>query len=83
MQAIPIIIPTERRRDCIVQNGKTYCEETDVTGKELGAVLLIVALIAGYTIGALWLAVERDSGLVLVVSLMAPLVIGGLFLYFS
>ena len=57
---VPIVIETQR--DCIVQNGRTYCEKSDATTAEVGAVILGSVVFLVWMFGGIWLAVDRDWG---------------------
>jgi hypothetical protein len=49
-----IPVPVETRRDCIVQNGRTYCEKVDMTNSELGWMLLITLGGLAWFMWAMW-----------------------------
>jgi len=62
---VPIMVPSETRRDCIVVDNHTYCREEQYTPHEIGIVLIIVIILAtwilipieaiiGYDIHARW-----------------------------
>jgi len=51
-QSYPVIVPViiESQRNCIVQEGKTYCEETNITAKQGGWIVLGVVLFLAWTV---------------------------------
>jgi len=41
----PMIVPVQTKVNCIIQDGKQFCEENDITNKELGGAFLSVFLV--------------------------------------
>lgn len=53
-QKYPLIIPVpvETRRNCIVQNDRTYCEQgPDLTHTQIGWVILATIVLVGWGVG--------------------------------
>jgi uncharacterized PurR-regulated membrane protein YhhQ (DUF165 family) len=86
----PIITPViiNNTKECIIQNGVKFCEDQDITNKEIGVVLLstlgfFMYVALAFKVGDM---VEDKYGVealkTLLVLLAAPLLIIGLILYF-
>jgi F0F1-type ATP synthase assembly protein I len=73
---IPVVIP--RKRDCIVVNGKTYCQDEPATKQDVGAMCLVFIAIILYIVTTCWLADKFDNwmGRILITALILPFAIG-------
>jgi hypothetical protein len=82
----PIIVPitNTRTRDCIVQDGQRYCEDTDLTPREVGFIIIGVVVLTAYLGFLMWLNLDKDIPIskVLVLGIALPLLVLSLFLIF-
>ena len=78
MPYVPIIIPVQQQveRDCIVVQGKKYCEDTDITAKQFGGVLLGAVILLVWAIGATSLLLNDKPKLSIAAFLIPPLLLG-------
>ena len=75
VQPVPIIINNTRERECILQDGRKYCETVDATPQEAGFMLLTVLGLVAWIFFAGWLAVERDQGWLALAVVVIPVVV--------
>lgn len=57
---MPIVVETQR--DCIVQNGRTYCEKSDAEASDVGLVILGSVAFVLWMFFGIQQAVEKDWG---------------------
>lgn len=55
-----IIIPMPQERDCILVEGKRFCESKDLSNAEVGFMIVALVLAAAYLIFLIYLHVDRD-----------------------
>lgn len=79
----PIIINQGRREvNCIIESGVRYCEAKDNYRKELGVALLGSTVIIIYLISLCAIGVFFDKEYIIPIGIFAPIILGGLYLFF-
>lgn len=79
----PIIVNQGGREvKCIIESGVKYCETKDNYRKELGAALLGSTIIIFYFISLCAIGVLFDKEYIIPIGIFAPIVLGGLYLFF-
>lgn len=83
MIVAPIIMPihTTHIRDCIVQDGVRYCEQSNMTQKDIGVVCLVAFLALVWMFFWIWIS-ERSIFVALGGAVGLPLLLGSLYLIF-
>lgn len=81
MTSTTVIVMPPQQRNCIIQEGKTYCEDKDMTKNEFGGacIILLIAIIwfgVWFKLGEVF-----DSVWFMAASLIIPLIIGSLLLF--
>ena len=78
---IPIIIPVpQRAKNCIVVNNKTYCEDHDLSNRELGFFILGTLIAVGWFVLAIHIGDKLDNFWITTAMVVGPLVLLGLYL---
>lgn len=55
---IQILIPIEHQTNCIMQNGKIYCEQNGMSAREAGMGFFLILALCGYMV---WAAVKTEN----------------------
>jgi hypothetical protein len=80
MQQI-IVIPHQTQRDCIVVEGKKYCQDENLTPNEFGSMLLFFGFATSYIILLFWLADKLDDMRIVVGGFVTPLFLFGVYFW--
>lgn len=75
MTPVPVVVPVNNVRNCIVQDGIRYCENKDVSPNEFGVALLFTVGILLWVMLWFWIGSKLESKFD--VSFPAVLFIGG------
>jgi hypothetical protein len=74
---MPIVTPIHHTKECIVVQGKKYCEDQDISLKDGGIILLATAFLIAYIISICYV-LDNDHPLIAFLMVFGPLVVGGI-----
>lgn len=80
MSYVPMPIIIENTKECMMVDGKRFCEDFDVSPKEIGFVLIFIGLFFLWAIFLVWLSNKFDNDLILIFGIIGSIFAGGFWL---
>lgn len=80
---IIIPIPIEHTRDCIIVEGKRYCEDETMTMRETGILIIAVVILLCWILGGLYFLIEKDNPRMATIYFLVPPTLIGIMLLFG